>query len=63
MSPAHCPAPQTTPMLAAAPVYVHLKSHLPELDQVVHWGRFGDPASWGPQPAAAPVPIPVDGKQ
>jgi hypothetical protein len=54
---------QTTPVLAAAPVYVHLKSHLPELDQVVHWGRFGDPASWGPQPAAAPVPIPVEEQQ
>lgn len=61
-----CPALsalQTTPILAAAPVYVHLKSHLPELDQVVHWGRFGDPASWGPQPAAAPVPIPVEEQQ
>ena len=53
-----------SPLLAAAPVYVHLRSHRAELNRVVPWGRFGDPASWRPQgclpaaPAAVPAQLP-----
>ena len=34
------------PHLAAAPVYLHLRTASPEADRVVPWGRFGDPATW-----------------
>jgi len=34
------------PALAAAPVYLHLRT--PESEHVLRWGRFGDPASWIP---------------
>ena len=34
------------PHLAAARVYVHLRSDDPALDRVVEWGRLGDRASW-----------------
>ena len=34
------------PDLAAAPVLVHLRSDVSELNRVVEWGQLGAPASW-----------------
>lgn len=39
---------EASPLLAAAPVYLHLRHWRPLEGRVVLWGTFGDPASWRP---------------
>lgn len=42
---------QSQPHLARAPILLHLRSHLPQLNRVLEWGTLGDRTSWPKAPS------------